>query len=166
VAVPTVPFPKITVAEAHRTLRSLGHPPGKTDDMDSESEWRITEHMMAKTAHEFLFITDYPASARPFYHMRYPDRSELTRGFDLFWRGLEVTTGAQREHRYDRLLAQATERGYALGPLQGYLDFFRYGCPPHGGLGVGLARLLMRILGVSSIRDITFLSRTPNRLLP
>ena len=164
--VPTAPFPKISVAEAHRILRDQGHPPLKDDDMDSESERRIAEYAAREYGHEFLFVTDYPATSRAFYQMRHDDRPHLTRGFDLFWRGLEVTTGAQREHRYDRLVAQATERGYALGPLQGYLDFFRYGCPPHGGLGVGLARLLMRITGAPSIRDVTFLSRTPNRLMP
>lgn len=164
--VPTTPFPRMTVEEAHQALRALGHTPTKADDMDGESERRIAEHMVAETGHEFLFITDYPASARAFYHMRHSEQPELTRSFDLFWRGLEVTTGAQREHRYERLLQQAIGRGYALGPLQGYLDFFRYGCPPHGGLGLGLARVLMRVLGVGSIRDVTLASRTPTRLTP
>ena len=164
--VPEAPFPRISVAEAHAILKRMGHPPLKDDDMDSESERRIAEYAAAEYGHEFLFITDYPASARAFYHMRHEDRPHLTKGFDLMWRGLEITTGAQREHRYDRLVAQATERGYALEPLKGYLDFFRYGCPPHGGLGLGVGRVLMRILGAATIRDVTLVSRTPNRLLP
>jgi aspartyl-tRNA synthetase len=164
--VPSAPFPKISVTEAHAILKKIGHPPLKDDDMDSDSERRIAEYAAQKYGHEFLFITDYPVSARAFYHMRHEESPHLTKGFDLLWKGLEVTTGAQREHRYDRLLSQARERGYALEPLRGYLDFFRYGCPPHGGLGVGVARLLMRILGVSTIRDVTLVSRTPNRLLP
>lgn len=164
--VPTLPFPQLTVAEAHEILRARGFPPLSADDMDSESERRIAEYVAAETGHEFLFLTGYPAPARAFYHMRELDRPELTRGFDLLWRGLEVTTGAQREHRYERLRAQADERGYDLGRLDGYLETFRYGCPPHGGLGLGLGRLLMRILGASSIRDVIFLSRTPRRLSP
>jgi aspartyl-tRNA synthetase len=164
--VPRAPFPKLRVAECHQILTGLGHPPLKYDDMDSESERRIAAWAAEQYGHEFLFITDYPATARAFYHMRHDDKPHLTKGFDLLWRGLEITTGAQREHRHDRLVAQATERGYDLIPLQGYLDTFRYGCPPHGGMGVGLARLLMLMLGRSSIREVTFLSRTPNRLLP
>ena len=98
--------------------------------------------------------------------MRQEDRPQLTKGFDLLWRALEVTTGAQREHRHERLLAQAAERGYELDALADYLDFFRFGCPPHGGMGIGLARLLMRLLGTASIREVTLLSRTPKRLRP
>jgi hypothetical protein len=92
--------------------------------------------------------------------MRHDDRPDVTKGFDLLWNGLEVTTGAQREHRYDRLMQQAIERGYALEPLRSYLEFFRYGCPPHGGAGIGLGRLLMIILGRQSIREVTLVSRT------
>ena len=79
--------------------------------------------------------------------MRHDDRPDVTKGFNLLWKGLEVTTGAQREQRYDRLMQQAIERGYALEPLRSYLEFFRYGCPPHGGAGIGLGRLLMITLG-------------------
>jgi nondiscriminating aspartyl-tRNA synthetase len=163
---PRFPFPKLSVEAAHDMLRAAGHTPEKTDDMDSESERHIADVMKAETGHDFLFITDYPISARPFYHMRHADRPRLTCSFDLFWSGLEVTTGAQREHRYDRLVSQAEEAGHAIEPLQGYLDFFRYGCPPHGGMGVGLARLLMRLLGARSVREVALLSRTPTRLSP
>jgi aspartyl/asparaginyl-tRNA synthetase len=78
----------------------------------------------------------------------------------------EITTGAQREHRYDRLVAQAQERGLSLDNLSDYLEFFRLGCPPHGGMGVGLGRILMRLLNAASIREVTLLSRTPKRLRP
>ncbi|NLR99953.1 aspartate--tRNA(Asn) ligase [Rhizobium sp. P38BS-XIX] len=163
---PTMPFPKLTFAKALEILAELGHEPSRRDDLDAESERLLSEHMAATTGHEFLFITDYPARGRAFYHMRQRDRSDLTNGFDLLWRGLEVTTGAQREHRYDRLVAQAKERGLDLESLSDYLNFFRFGCPPHGGMGVGLGRILMRLLGVASIREVTLLSRTPKRLRP
>jgi aspartyl-tRNA synthetase len=91
---------------------------------------------------------------------------DVTRSFDLLWKGLEITTGAQREHRYDVLLAQAAEHGLSPEPMRSYLDCFRYGCPPHGGFGLGLGRLLMVALGLDSIRDATFLFRGPNRLTP
>ena len=111
-------------------------------------------------------MTEFPASARPFYHLRPTGQPQLTASFDLLWKGLEITTGAQREHRYDVLVAQAAEQGLSPEPMQDYLNNFRYGCPPHGGFGLGLGRLLMTLLGLDSIRDATFLFRGPNRLTP
>ena len=111
-------------------------------------------------------MTGYPASVRPFYHLRPEGQPELTASFDLLWRGLEITTGAQREHRYDVLVAQAAEKGLSPEPMRDYLNNFRYGCPPHGGFGLGLGRLLMTLLGLDSLRDATFLFRGPNRLTP
>ncbi len=121
---------------------------------------------MEKYGHEFVFLTDWPIAVRPFYHMRHADNPGLTKSFDLIATGLEITTGAQREHRYDVLAAQATEKGLSHDHIQFYLDFFRYGCAPHGGFGLGLSRLLMVMLGVNNIRETVFLFRGPNRLNP
>jgi aspartyl/asparaginyl-tRNA synthetase len=164
--VPTTPFPRVTMEEAQAIVRATGHVPAKTDDLDPEGERRLSAYVARELGHEFVFVTDYPATARPFYHRRHAARPDLTQSFDLLWNGIEVTTGAQREHRHEHLTRQALERGYDLAPLRSYLDFFRYGCPPHGGMGVGLARLLMVMLGRSSIREVTFLSRSPTRLTP
>jgi len=79
---------------------------------------------------------------------------------------LELTTGAQREHRYEILKKQVEESGMSVDGVQFYLDFFKYGCPPHGGLGFGLSRFLMKLLGLPSIKESTFLFRGPNRLFP
>ena len=121
---------------------------------------------MEEFGHEFIFVTDYPAEVRSFYHMRKEDEPRLTKSFDLLWKWMEITTGAQREHRYDVLVRQATEKGVSLESIQFYLDFFKYGCPPHGGFGFGLARLLAAMLNQKSIRDVVFLHRGPNRLIP
>lgn len=110
-------------------------------------------------------MTDYPAEVRAFYHMRYPG-TQVTKSFDLLWKGLEITTGAQREHRHSQLVSQAEEKGYALAPLESYFGFFRHGCPPHGGFGVGLTRLMMCITGLGNVREVTFLYRGINRLTP
>jgi aspartyl-tRNA synthetase len=162
VTVPSLPFPRLTLAEA---LAIAGTPSGR-GDLDPAGERAVSAHIAAETGHEFAFVTEYPASVRPFYHMRQEGRPEVTASFDLLWQGLEITTGAQREHRYDVLLAQAAEKGLAPEPMRSYLDCFRYGCPPHGGFGLGLNRLLMVLLGLDSIRDATFLFRGPNRLVP
>jgi len=113
-----------------------------------------------------VFVTDYPEWIRPFYHMRSADDPTRTRSFDLLWKGLEITTGAQREHRPDRLAAQAKGRGIPLGPIDYYLDFFRFGCPPHGGFGLGLTRFLMSLLGIDDVRLVTYLHRGPLRITP
>ena len=167
VVVPRLPFPRVTMAEAQRVLRAQGwDPAGAKDDLDPEGERRLSAHIEQAIGHQFVFVTHYPATARPFYHMRPADRPDLTCSFDLLWKGLEVTTGAQREHRHEVLLKQATDKGLAAESLQDYLNCFRYGCPPHGGLGMGLGRVLMVLLGLDSLREATFLFRGPNRLTP
>jgi nondiscriminating aspartyl-tRNA synthetase len=165
--VPALPFPRVTLAEAKDMLRERGHEvPGAGHDLDPPSERALSELIKERHGHEFAFVTDYPASVRAFYHMRHEHDPTLTKSFDLLWRGIELTTGAQREHRYERLVAQAIDRGIEVGPIQYYLDFFRYGTPPHGGFGFGLTRLLMQMLGQENVREVTFLYRGPHRLTP
>jgi aspartyl-tRNA synthetase len=170
VTVPDVPFPRVTMARAHQILGTPSILPAPSQsgraDLDPVGERAVAAHVAERTGHEFVFVTEYPASVRPFYHMRPEKQPALTHSFDLFWRGLEITTGAQREHRYDVLLRQAAEKGVRTEPMRDYLDCFRYGCPPHGGFGLGLGRLLMALLGLDSIREATFLFRGPNRLTP
>src|SRR5215469_7066286 len=167
VKVPTVPFPRVTMAAALEIMRDQGWDPRREkEDLDPAGERGIAAHFAKETGHEFVFVTHFPASVRPFYHMRPAGRPDLTLSFDLLWKGVEVTTGAQREHRYDVLAAQAAEKGMNLEPMAYYVNSFRYGCPPHGGLGMGLGRTLMVLLGLDSIREATFLFRGPNRLIP
>jgi nondiscriminating aspartyl-tRNA synthetase len=165
--VPELPFPRITLEDAKQLLRDAGHEPPPADhDLDPPSERALSAIVSERDGHEFTFVTDYPTSVRPFYHMRYPDRPTVTKSFDLLWRGIELTTGAQREHRYEQLLAQAHEKKVDVEPIQYYLDFFRFGTPPHGGFGFGLTRLLMQMLGQENVREVTFLYRGPHRLEP
>lgn len=168
VTVPEVPFPRIPMAEALEIVRDRGHilPPERRGDLDPTGERLIGEYVAESLGHELAFVTDYPVEVRPFYHMRHEETPRLTKSFDLLWKGVEVTTGAQREHRYDVLLRQAKEKGLNEEPIQFYLDFFRFGCPPHGGFGAGLARMLMVLLGLPNLREATFLFRGPTRLSP
>jgi aspartyl-tRNA synthetase len=169
VVVPSLPFPKVTMEEAQAILTTKGYvPPADTKkgDLDPQGERLLCEYAKETYGHEFIFITDYPVDVRPFYHMRKEDAPYLTKSFDLLWKWMEITTGAQREHRYDVLVKQAKEKGVSLESIQFYLDFFRFGCPPHGGFGFGLARLLAGLLNQKSIRDVVFLHRGPNRLIP
>jgi len=168
IVVPTVPFPRLTMAKAQEILREVGYivPADKKGDIDPGGERVLGQYVKEHFNHDFVFVTDWPIAVRPFYHMRHPDNPGLTRSFDLLACGLEITTGAQREHRLDVLKAQALEKGLHFEPIQFYLDFFRFGCPPHGGFGLGLSRLLMVMLGLQNIREAVFLFRGPNRLTP
>ena len=165
VIVPSLPFPRMKLQDVYAELESrYGYtvPDELKGDLTTEAERMTRQLCKEKFGHEFLFITDYNAAERAFYHMR--DEKGIPQGYDLIWRGVEITTGAQREHRYDVLKAQAEEKGLAED-VKFYLEFFKYGCPPHGGFGIGIDRLTMLFLG-TSIKEAEFLFRGPNRLTP
>jgi aspartyl/asparaginyl-tRNA synthetase len=166
-AVPTTPFPRIPLAEAKRIVAERGYEvPRHDDDMDPEGERQIAAYVKEKFDHDFVFLTDYASSIRPFYHMRHAADDSLTNSYDLILNGVEISTGAQREHRIDTLIEQAKEKGVDPEELDFYLDFFRHGVPPHGGFGMGLSRVLMLMLGLHNLREATYLFRGPTRLLP
>ncbi len=166
VVVPKIPFPKISMKETKEILAKMGIKSEKEGDISPEEERKICEYVKEKENHEFVFITEYPVSVRPFYHMRDEKDPKLTKSFDLLWNGLEITTGAQREHRYDVLVVQAKEKKMDIEHLQFYLNFFKYGCPPHGGYGMGPNRMIMQLLGLDNVRDAMFVYRGVNRLTP
>ena len=165
VIVPTMPFPVIDLQELYAALeKEYGYvaPEEEKGDLTTEAEQLSFRYAQEKFGHEFLFVTGYSVDKRPFYHMR--DEHGMPQGYDLIWRGVEITTGAQREHRYDILKKQAQEKGLDQD-VQFYLEFFKYGCPPHGGFGLGVDRMTMLLLDVS-IKEAMFLFRGPNRLTP
>ena len=165
VIVPACPFPRITLANLYQALEEkygyhVGD--GAKVDMTTEAEKLAYQYAMDTYGSEFIFITDFPKDKRAFYHMR---KDGIPQGYDLIWRGVEITTGAQREHRYDILKQQAEEKGLK-DDVAFYLEFFKYGCPPHGGFGIGIDRLTMLLLGLPSLKESMFLFRGPNRLNP
>ncbi len=167
VTVPSLPFPRIPLAKAHEIVESRGYKVPRADgDLDPEGERKLSEYVREELGHEFVFVTDYTSNIRPFYHMRHEDDQNLTNSYDLLFNGTEISTGAQREHRIDVLVAQAKDKGMDPEELEFYLDFFRYGVPPHGGFGMGLSRVIMLMLHQPSIREVTYLFRGPNRLTP
>jgi len=166
IEIPTIPFPKITMKEAKEKLSKSGVPSTKPFDISPEEEREISKIIKEETGHDFVFLTDYSIDIRPFYHMRYEDNPKTTKSFDLLYKGVEVVTGAQREHRHDVLVAQAKEKNMNLDELTDYLNFFKYGCPPHGGIGFGPGRLIMQLLDLPSVKEATFLPRDVKRLRP
>jgi len=165
IVVPTKPFPRIKLADLYKAIEEkYGYTIAdeEKNDLTTEAEKLAGKYAMETYGHEFIFVTDYPKDKRAFYHMR---RDGVPQGYDLIWKGVEITTGAQREHRYDILKSQAEEKGLDKD-VQFYLEFFKYGCPPHGGFGIGLDRITMLLLNVSTIKEAEFLFRGPNRLTP
>jgi aspartyl-tRNA synthetase len=162
--VPDYKFPKVTVAEAKKKLAKENVPSKGMGDFSPEEEKKLGEIIERETGSEFFFMIDYPHSSRAFYHMKNPEDKSLALGFDLFWKGLEITTGAQREHREEQLRASAVERGIKEESLEEYFEYFRYGCPPHGGFAIGLERFTMMLLNLNSVLEATYLPSTPNRL--
>jgi aspartyl-tRNA synthetase len=166
VVIPSLPFPRVSMKEAKNILSDRGIKSEKEGDLSPEEERGLSDYIKEKFGHEFVFITEYPVSVRPFYHMHDENDPTLTKSFDLLWNGLEITTGAQREHRYDVLVSQAKSKKMDVKKLQFYLDFFKYGCPPHGGYGMGPNRMIMKLFEIDNVRDAMFLYRGVKRLTP
>lgn len=165
VNIPSKPFPRIKLEDLYNELEkkfSFKMNYEDVGDMNSESEKLASKYIMEKYGHEFVFVTDFSAKKRAFYHKR---NNGVPIGADLIWKGCETTTLALREHRYEVLCEQAKEKG--LGEdVKFYLEFFKYGCPPHGGFAFGVDRVTMLLLETGSLKETMFLFRGPSRLEP
>ena len=165
VIVPTKPFPRISLDELYKELHERYNyeiPTEDIGDMNQETEKLTSRFALEKYGSEFIFVTGFSKTKRAFYHMR---KNDVPEGYDLIYRGTEITTGAQREHRYEILKKQCEEKGLTKD-VEFYLQFFKYGCPPHGGFAIGIDRLIMLILGIPSVKEEMFIFRGPNRLNP
>lgn len=164
-----VKIPRIPLYEVYRILKEEKNyevPRALKGDLDPDGEKLICQYVKEKYNSDFVFIVDFPAKARAFYSMKHEDNPELTKTYDLLFRGIEITSGAQREHRYEQLKQNIAEQGIDPESMHEYLEFFRYGAPTHGGFGLGLTRTLVRLFELPSVKDVTFLFRGPNRLKP
>lgn len=164
-----VKIPRIPLYEVYRILKEEKNyevPRALKGDLDPDGEKLICQYVKEKYKSDFVFIVDFPAKARAFYSMKHEDNPELTKTYDLLFRGIEITSGAQREHRYEQLKQNIAEQGIDPESMHEYLEFFRYGAPTHGGFGLGLTRTLVRLFELPSVKDVTFLFRGPNRLKP
>lgn len=165
VIVPTKPFPRIKLEELYKILeKEYGYKMNYEDvgDMNAESEKLASKYVKEKYDHEFVFITDFSAKKRAFYHKR---ENGIPQGADLIWKGCETTTLALRENNYETLCKQAKEKGLDQD-VKFYLEFFKYGCPPHGGFAIGVDRITMLLLESGSLKETMFIFRGPNRLEP
>jgi nondiscriminating aspartyl-tRNA synthetase len=163
--VPDVPerIPQITFADAQKILREQFN---KHTDLDPESERLLCRYAQEELGSELLFVTHYPKEKRPMYAMPDPENPALTRSFDLLYKGVEITTGGQRIHEYERLVESMRGRGLDPANFEFYLEVFKYGMPPHGGFAIGAERLTMQLLNLSNVREASFFPRDRTRLTP
>ncbi|HET6454907.1 MAG TPA: aspartate--tRNA(Asn) ligase [Armatimonadota bacterium] len=165
--VPAVDPPRIPLAEAQEILRQkFGKEYTAGDDLDPEGERLICKHVEEETGSEMVFLTEYPVRKRPMYTMPHESKPGVTRSFDLLYKGLEITTGGQRIHDYDMLRNNIAAWGLDPADFEYYLEAFRYGMPPHGGLAIGAERLTARLLDMSNVREATLFPRDTSRLVP
>lgn len=146
--------------------KKYGRPVRNPYDLEPEEENLIGRYFKEEEGADFVFVTHYPSKKRPFYAMDDPKDPRFTLSFDLLFRGLEVTTGGQRIHDYRILTEKIHERGMEEDGMKQYLDTFKHGMPPHGGLGIGLERLTMQLLGEENVREVCLFPRDMNRLEP
>ena len=166
---PTVPatIPHLHFSEAKELVYQLhGVDERNEPDLSPQEERWLGAWAQSEHGSDFLFVTGYPMSKRPFYTHPDPARPAYSNSFDLLFRGIELVTGGQRLHRYEDYLAALAARKLSTEPFVGYLEAFRYGMPPHGGLAIGLERLLMQLTGATNLRETTLFPRDLSRLTP
>jgi len=160
-------IPDMRLTEAQQVIFELhGEDCRGAPDLEPHQEAWLCQYAEQKLGSEFLFVTHYPTSKRPFYTMPDDQDPSLTKGFDLLFRGCEIVTGGQRIHLYAQLLESARKWGIQPEDIDGYLQAFRYGMPPHGGCAIGLERLLMQLAGLTNLREATLFPRDLDRLSP
>lgn len=163
----TQAIPQVKFREAKRLISEHYNRPTRTPwDLEPEEEILISRYFKEKYDADFVFVTHYPSKKRPFYAMDDPGEPECTLSFDLIFRGMEITTGGQRIHDYLMLTQKMEKRGIAEEGLKHYLMAFKHGMPPHGGLGIGLERLTMKLLDEDNVRETTLFPRDLSRLEP
>ncbi len=164
--VPKIPFPEITFPEIYDLLDKMGKKIPIGDDLDSEAEKLLWEYIQKKyPGAEFYFLNKFPFKVKPFYV--YCDRGEkYARSTDLYYKGMEMSSGGQREHRYDKLIENVKEKGMPLNSVEWFTKFFKYGVPPHGGFAIGIERITMMLLNLENVREAVLFARDPSRLTP
>ena len=165
--IPEVPakIPRMSLREAQKLMtKETGKDSTKEPDLEPEHERWLCDYAAKKLGSDFIFITGFPTAKRPFYTYRDEKDPTYTRGGDLLFRGVEITTLAQRIHNYDDLVASMKEKGLDPEKFRFYLQAFKYGMPPHGGFGFGLERFTAKLLGLDNVKEATLFPRDLNRI--
>lgn len=166
VSIPKTPFPELRFPEIYEVLEEFGKKVEFGEDYDRESEVILWKYVKEKFESDFFFVNRFPFKVKPFYVMRVDEEPQWARSVDLIYRGLELSSGGQREHRYSKIVEQLREKEMTVEVMEWFTKFFKYGAPPHGGFCLGIERFIMQLLDIANVREAALFPRAPERLLP
>ncbi len=166
VETPSLPFPELKFPDIYDIIREQGKEVEFGQEIDREDEQILAKHVKEKTNSDFFFINRFPFKSKPFYVMRVLEDPQWARSVDLVYRGMELSSGGQRENNYERLMEQVKLKGMDEETISWFTDNFKYGVPPHGGFAIGIERTVMQLLAIENVREASLFPRTPERLKP
>jgi len=166
ISIPKTPFPELRFPQVYEILAGMGKEIQRGEDYDRESEVLLSQYVEEQYDTEFFFVNRFPFKFKPFYVMRVDEEPTWARSVDLISKGLEQSSGGQREHRHAKIVQQLEEKGMNPEVMKWFTEPFKYGAPPHGGFCLGIERLTMALLSLDNIREAVLFPRTPERLLP
>jgi aspartyl-tRNA synthetase len=166
IRIPKIPFPELRFPQVYNILKQMDKKIKFGDSYGREGEILLGKWVKEKYKHDFYWVNRFPSEAKPFYVMYVDEDPQWARSVDLLFKGLELSSGGQREHRYEKLIKQAKEKNLSLGSIKWFTEFFKYGVPPMGGFNLGIERLTQKLLDLENIREATPFPRAPERLLP
>jgi len=164
--IPKIPFPEVDFPEVYNIVEGMGKRLQRDTDIDDPTQRALAEHVKETSGSDFFFLNRFPSAAKPFYVMRVDETPEFARSVDLVYKGLELSSGGQREHRHDKIVAQIREKGMNETGLKWFTEPFRYGVPPHGGYSFGIERFIAYLLDISNIKETVLFPRDPDTLQP
>ena len=163
---PSRPFPEFQFPDVYKLLEGWGRRVTRGEDLDTESQRVLGEYAKKEFGSDFFFLNRFPSKIKPFYVMKVDEDPEWARSVDLVYKGVELSSGGQREHRHDRILKQMREKGMDEASLKWFTEPFRYGVPPHGGYSFGIERFTAGLANLSSVKEAALFPRDPERLQP
>ena len=166
IKIPKTPFPELQFPEIYDILEELGKPMTKGEDLNREAEEILGNYVKEKFKSEFFFVNRFPFAVKPFYVMRVDKNPTWARSVDLVFKGMEMSSGGQREHRHQKLISQIKEKGLKLDSLKWFTEVFKYGIPSMGGYSLGIERFTMKLLNIGNVREATLFPRDTERVLP
>ncbi|MEM0087098.1 MAG: aspartate--tRNA(Asn) ligase [Candidatus Micrarchaeaceae archaeon] len=164
--VPKLPIPVLNFPEVYDIIEEMGGTVKRGEDYDKAGEDLLGKYVKEKFKTDFFFVDKFPFSAKPFYVMRFDDEPEWARSIDFIYKGMEMSSGGQREHRYEKLIEQIRIKGMSQSNLEWFTRFFKYGAPTMGGFSIGIERLTMQILNLDNVREAALFPRDPERMTP
>lgn len=166
IEIPKTPFPELRFPKIYEILKEHGKNLPVGSDLDKESERILSKFVKEKYNSDFFFINRFPSDVKPFYVMKVNEDPKWARSVDLIFKGLELSSGGQREHRYDKIVQQIKEKKMNLESLRWFTEVFKYGVPPHGGFSLGIERFTMKLLDMQNIKEAVLFPRYITRMLP